>query len=99
MRYYTEDWAIKGKWKDFYIFEEVVNIPPLQKWGISGEEAWQIAERDTKRYELAATPGGEVLKTNHKADAGSGGKKGERRRGGEWVEENGNRGPPRSKEK
>ena len=48
MRYGREDWVLKRKWGDFRALEEVVDIRPLQKWGIGGEEAWQIAVRDIK---------------------------------------------------
>ena len=64
----------------------VVNTPPLKKWEISGEEAWQIAARGTKRYEVAAAQGGEVLKAKHRAEAEREKERRNKRRGAERRE-------------
>ena len=86
IRYDAEDWLIKKKWNDFYALEEVVGTPPLKKWGISGEEAWQIAARDTKRYEVEATQGDKVIKAKYDAEAGKGkGKEKGKSNDGTWI--------------
>ena len=70
MRYDTEEWMLKKKWKDFYALEEVIDIPPLEKLELKGEEACQIAVRDTERYEVAAVQGERVVKAGYKVQEG-----------------------------
>ena len=60
---------LKGKWKDFYSMEEVINIPPLKQLELK-EEAWKIVVRDTKRYEVAAVQGERVVKERYKEQEG-----------------------------
>ena len=31
LRFDSDDWLLGGKWEDFYLLEEVVNIPPLRE--------------------------------------------------------------------
>ena len=80
MRYDAEDWMLKKKWKDSYSLEEVVKIPPLQKWGIGREEPWQSAARDIKRYDVAVAQEERVCV---KSEAQIGRRGGEERRKGE----------------
>ena len=52
------------------MIEEVINIPPLKKLELTGEVAWKIAVRDTKRYEVAAVQGKRVVKARYKVREG-----------------------------
>ena len=54
------------RWRDFYLLEEVISIPPLQEIGIEEEVSWKIAVRDTKRYDVAAVQGKRVVKAKYK---------------------------------
>ena len=53
------------KWTDFYLQEEVINIPPLKKLELTGGVAWQIAVRGAKRYEVAVVQGERVVKESN----------------------------------
>ena len=53
IRWDTENWALKKKWKGYYSLEEIVNIPPLKRLSAKSDESWKIAVRETKRYEVA----------------------------------------------
>ena len=55
-----------GKWKDFYLLGEVINMPPLLEMGME-EAAWQTAVRDTKRYEVAVVQGKRLVKARYRA--------------------------------
>ena len=67
LRFEVEDWLLGGKWKDFYLLEEVINIPPLLEMGMEEEEAaWQTAVRDTKRYEVAVLQGKRLVKARYR---------------------------------